>query len=268
MKELVELLKQARRDQEISLSEISEITKIQQRYLEALEAADFDQFPGEVYLKGALMNYAEAVGVDPKKVMELYHSSRGEAPPEKLEVSPPRKAAIPLPRSDKGPPLVYGIVVLALLLAASGYLFVQQYWPKKKPVPPVEQAESPISAEKESEPPKKEKAATPKPSSKLVLSEKKSTSRETSYSVRNAESLKLKLTSSEKCWIELRTDDKAEFPSRTLQEGEKITARAKRQIWIRLGNPPGVKLEINGVAVDETGDQKRPHNYLFVLKEK
>lgn len=268
MKELVELLKQARLDQEISLLEISKTTKIQLRYLEALEAADFDQFPGEVYLKGALVNYAEAVGVDPKKVLELYHSSRGEAPPEKLEVPPRRKTSIPLPRSDKGPPLVYGIVVLALLLAASGYLFVQQYWPKKKPVPPVEQAESSNSAEKESKAPKKEEAVTPKPSSKLVLSDEKSTSRETSFSVRNAESLKLKLTSSERCWIELRTDDKVEFPPRTLQEGEKITARAKRQIWIRLGHPPGVKLEINGVAVDETEDQKRPHNFLFVLEEK
>jgi len=86
------------------------------------------------------------------------------------------------------------------------------------------------------------------------------------FSVGNADSLDIKLTSLERCWVEMRTDDEEEFPSRILQKGEKITARAKDRIWIRLGHPPGARLKINGITVKETEEQKRPHNFLFVRK--
>ena len=270
MEELLEILKQARRDKEISLADISEETKIQLRYLEALESADFGKFPGEVYLKGALSSYATAVGLDSKDILERYHRSKGEEPPEKLEPTPLKKAQLP-PRPEKGPPLIYGIIVLSLLLFASGYLFVRQHWPKKEPAPPVEQqeeAQSPLKDDKKSEAPEKEEADPPELSSKLIISDKKSSSQETFFSVRHADSLKLELTSSERCWIELYTDEEAEFPPRNLKKNETITAKAKRQIWIRLGHPPGVELKVNGVTVDETGEQSRPHNFLFVLDEK
>ena len=126
MKELLDLLRQARREKQISLREISEQTKIQVHYLESLEAGDFDKFPGEVYLKGALRNYAETVGLDPKEVLSLYRSLKNEAPPEEPEAAPPKEAAAPPVRKERRPSFIYGLIVLVLLLVAGGYWFVEQ----------------------------------------------------------------------------------------------------------------------------------------------
>mgnify|MGYP000847699004 FL=1 len=265
VEELVELLKQARQEKGISLSEISEETKIQIYYLEALENADFDRFPGEVYLKGALTNYATMVGLEPKRVLDLYRNLGREEPPGEESKLPPKRKTVPLPRPERAPSLIYGLIILALLLTAGGYLFVEQCWPRKSPQEPVS-AEPPVATETEGDKPETVKPKPPEAAVKLTVSKSNSTSWETVFSVGNADSLDIKLTGLERCWVEMRTDDEEEFPSRILQKGEKITARAKDRIWIRLGHPPGARLKINGITVKETEEQKRPHNFLFVRK--
>lgn len=265
VKELVEHLKQARLEKKITLAEIGEETKIQLYYLEALEKADFDKFPGEVYLKGALTNYAGAVGLDPGKILDLYHHLKGEEPPEEEKIVLPKKKSVPLPRAERAPSLIYGLIILALLLTAGGYLFVEQYWPKKSPGLPADPVEAPVDSEKNNDEPKKEEPKAPEKTVKLTVSESKSTSRETVFSVRNAAILNLKLSGHDRCWIEMRTDEE-ELPSRILEKDETITARAKNKIWIRLGHPPGVELKINGITVKETEEQNKPHNFLFVRK--
>lgn len=268
VKELVELLRQARQEKKISLHEISEQTKIQLHYLEALEAANFDKFPGEVYLTGALRNYAVTVGLDPKEVLSLYRSLKGEASPKEPETAPPeRKAVLPV-RGERGPSLIYGIIVLALLLVAGGYWFVEQYRPKEAPEAPDPPAnhEEPLEPAKPGEPGGEAPGETesPEPSTELIISTAGSTSRETVFSARNAEHLELELTCGERCWIKMLVDDKEQFSPRNFRKGEEITARAIDRIWIRLGHPPGVELKINGVTVGEVRQQKNAHNFLFI----
>ena len=72
MKEIGNLLRQAREEKGKSLDEISRETKIQKRYLSLLEEGDFSSFSGEVYLKGALRNFAEAVCLNSSEIILLY----------------------------------------------------------------------------------------------------------------------------------------------------------------------------------------------------
>jgi cytoskeletal protein RodZ len=67
-----EELKRERELREITLREISEATKINLRYLEALERNDFERLPGGVFNKGFVRAYAEYIGVDPETMVNAY----------------------------------------------------------------------------------------------------------------------------------------------------------------------------------------------------
>jgi cytoskeletal protein RodZ len=65
-------LKEAREAKELSLDELQDITKIQKRYLVAIEEENFSILPGKFYAKAFIKEYAIAVGVDPNQLMEEY----------------------------------------------------------------------------------------------------------------------------------------------------------------------------------------------------
>jgi cytoskeletal protein RodZ len=67
-----EELRRERELRRISLREISESTKINVRYLDALERNDFKHLPGGVFNKGFVRAYAQYIGVDPDSMVNSY----------------------------------------------------------------------------------------------------------------------------------------------------------------------------------------------------
>jgi flagellar biosynthesis protein FlhG len=67
-----EELKTFRESRGISLRDISLVSKIGVRFLEYIEAERFSLLPAPVYLRGFLMAYAQAVGLDARGTMEAY----------------------------------------------------------------------------------------------------------------------------------------------------------------------------------------------------
>ncbi len=65
-------LKEAREAQNLSLEELQEITKIQKRYLLAIEEGNLQILPGKFYARAFMKEYANAVGLDPNELMEEY----------------------------------------------------------------------------------------------------------------------------------------------------------------------------------------------------
>ena len=57
-------LQKARLDKGLSLDDIQQTTKIQKRYLAAVENGQFDQLPGACYERAFVRQYANAVGLD------------------------------------------------------------------------------------------------------------------------------------------------------------------------------------------------------------
>jgi cytoskeletal protein RodZ len=70
--ELGTLLKKARQEKELTLDDIQERTKIRKKYLEAIEANDFDILPGKVYLKVFVKGYAREVDINYKELLNYY----------------------------------------------------------------------------------------------------------------------------------------------------------------------------------------------------
>ncbi|WP_234447094.1 helix-turn-helix domain-containing protein [Virgibacillus salexigens] len=65
-------LKEAREAKNLSLESLQETTKIQKRYLIAIEEGNLHILPGKFYARAFIKEYANAVGVDPDELMEEF----------------------------------------------------------------------------------------------------------------------------------------------------------------------------------------------------
>jgi cytoskeletal protein RodZ len=70
------LLKKAREQRRMSIAEVSRVTRIPVTMLETIERDHFDDLPGEVFVRGFLKSYAQAVRLVPADVLARYTSSR------------------------------------------------------------------------------------------------------------------------------------------------------------------------------------------------
>jgi transcriptional regulator with XRE-family HTH domain len=96
-------LRSARERQRISLSTIAEQTKIKASLLEALERDDVSQWPRGIFGRSHLRAYAQAIGLDPDKVVSEFlevHPDPDEEIPAILEVVQ-RGSAEPEDRSPR-----------------------------------------------------------------------------------------------------------------------------------------------------------------------
>lgn len=130
-----EELKRERELRQISLREVSEATKINLRYLDALEQNDFRHLPGGVFNKGFVRAYSEYIGVDPEAMVNAYlleeREQEGKDKDEEKPAPVPRHAtpvvvvADPLPAGRKARLVVLLALALTVALVAGGLLW---YW--------------------------------------------------------------------------------------------------------------------------------------------
>src|ERR1700753_4032170 len=82
-------LKKARDQRRMSLAEVARVTRIPVPTLASLESDHFDDLPGEVFVRGFLKSYAQAVRLVPEDVLARYTSSRRVAYVTPLPMSTP-----------------------------------------------------------------------------------------------------------------------------------------------------------------------------------
>lgn len=76
MERLGEKLRKRREELTLTIKDIEAKTNIRAKYLEAIETGDYDLVPGEVFLKGFIRNYSEAVGFDSANILKQYHAEK------------------------------------------------------------------------------------------------------------------------------------------------------------------------------------------------
>lgn len=76
MDELGLILQDARENKGLTLEEVQEETRINAKYLEALENGEYATLPSPVHVRGFLRNYARFLDLDPKPLLERYKQSQ------------------------------------------------------------------------------------------------------------------------------------------------------------------------------------------------
>jgi cytoskeleton protein RodZ len=125
MSEIGATLREARMRARIDISEIEAQTKIRAKYLRALENEEWDLLPGSTYVKTFLRTYAQALGLDPRPLLEDYRRDfERPSETEYAPISPPGRRPPPSPAGFHfGVNRVWvGIILLVVLFALIGIL--------------------------------------------------------------------------------------------------------------------------------------------------
>jgi cytoskeleton protein RodZ len=121
-------LKHERELRGVPLEEISGATKIHIRFLQALEDNQFDELPGEVFIKGYIRSYADTIGSDVEEMLNIYEESVGNKNIENISdsVSPSNTSA----KNFLGFALI-GLIILALIFGVRFLIFSKNNSPVK-----------------------------------------------------------------------------------------------------------------------------------------
>ncbi|MCY7676555.1 DUF4115 domain-containing protein [Bacillus safensis] len=277
----------------MSLEDLQTVTKIQKRYLLAIEQGNYDIIPGKFYVRAFIKQYAEAVGLNPEQLFEEFRkdvpSTYNDEVSDKLSNIKPQRE-LPKPAS-KVLELLPTILIIGgiLVVIAIIYVIVQAVnhdsGQKNNQAAP-QQSESKYEVSKDSslakDQKKKEKTSSDdkEKSSKKDDSSKddetvslKATNTEgstTTYEVSGADEMELTISASQASWLRVRDESGKVLKMGELKDGEsfKTDLSDLSQVDIRLGNASGIDIKVNDEKLKYELDPKNTMTQNIVIVNK
>jgi len=217
-------LADARHRAGLTVTQVGQQTRIREAIIRDIEQDDFASCGGDFYARGHIRSIAGAIGVDPVPLISEYDEAHGPVSPlraaEVFEPAKPIKI-----RERRSPSLtMFVVVVLLAIIGYGAYRLVagQGSGPPAagSPVPPSAQPSAVAKASPTSAP-----ASSPTPSN-LVINV---------------------AAGPESCWVQLtKTSDGSQIYMGVVSAGSSMTWTATQEVSIRLGNPGGITLTVNG----------------------
>ncbi|MGB7203231.1 MAG: helix-turn-helix domain-containing protein [Pyrinomonadaceae bacterium] len=125
---LGEKLRQAREDKGLTLSEVSEHTRISSLYLQSIENDDYKILPGGIFNKGFVKSYAKFVGINEQEALNDYTNLLGQSETKPQENAPYYRPEVLTDDTSSGSNLPT-ILIAGVILAAmtTGILYLVSY---------------------------------------------------------------------------------------------------------------------------------------------
>ncbi|WP_226566349.1 helix-turn-helix domain-containing protein [Bacillus stratosphericus] len=293
MTELGKRLIEAREEKGMSLENLQTATKIQKRYLLAIEQGNYDIIPGKFYVRAFIKQYAEAVGLNPEQLFQEFRkdvpSTYNDEVSDKLSNIKPQRE---LPKSaSKVLELMPTILVIGgiLVVIAIIYVIVQAVnhdsGQQNNQTAP-QQSESKYEVSEDSslakDQKKKEKASSDdkEKTSKKDDSSKdddavslKATNTEgstTMYEVSGADDMELTISATQASWLRVRDEAGKVLKMGELKDGESFQTDLSElsQVDIRLGNATGIDIKVNDETLKYELDPKNTMTQNIVIVNK
>jgi cytoskeletal protein RodZ len=220
-----ESLAEARRQAGLTIGQVSHQTRIRESIIRSIEQDDFTACGGDFYARGHIRSIATAVGADPVPLISAYDAEHGSSRTLRAaEIFDPVKPV--KIRDPRSPSLsMFAAVVLLAIIGFGAYRLVTHNSDKSHP--PKAAAAASHRATTSAAPtvhPSSSPSPTP-PRSDVVI----------------------QLTANEDCWVLLtRRSDGSQIFMGVVPAGSTRTWTEKRAVKMRLGNPPGVVLTVDG----------------------
>ncbi len=259
LKKLADELKEARKNTNISLKEIASKTRIDIKFLEALEEGDFEVMP-EVYIRAFIKEYAIQTKLDPDEILRKYELAKANKPIDDVEefIEEPSQEQ-PVEETKEQPVkrefadeitqdetetqssfaenrtlILSGIIIFILALAAVYFLFIKQ-------------SASDIIVERPFEEILKDQQTDQ--NQRFEIEEEPAS---TSNTVAPSDSLVLSINAVDTCWFSVTVDGNQEREF-MLFKNTSTTVKAAKRFDLVVGNLGGVNLKLNGKVLPTNG---------------
>jgi len=234
MGELGDLLRKTREDKGLSLAQVEQATRIRSDYLQALEEEAYERLPAPVYAKGFLRNYALYLGLDPQKVLSLYHE------PEAAVETTPGAAMLDEPLKPFTVRRLWPVGLIPLLIAvvAIGWWGYQRYYgmmPFARAAPTPTPTTAPTATR-----------TLPTPTVPPPTTTSSPTATASPTLTPTAVGLELSIeVVDQRSWLLVLADGERVFAG-ILEPGARDTWTARQRIVLRSGNAGAVRITLNG----------------------
>jgi transcriptional regulator with XRE-family HTH domain len=214
-----ETLADARRQAGLTVTQVSRETRIRESIIRDIEQGDFSACGGDFYARGHIRSIAAVVGTDPVPLISEYDGEHG--PPGAIRAADIFEPSTPIKIRERRSPslsLIVAVVLLAII-GFGAYRLVSHHGRTGAAAGPT--LRPTVRAKPTAHP-----SPSPTPTSSDVV---------------------IQLTATEDCWVLLTTGSSgSQIYMGVVPAGSSMTWTEKQAVNVRLGNPGGVVLTVNG----------------------
>jgi cytoskeletal protein RodZ len=218
-------LAQARRQAGLTISQVSQQTRIRETIVRGIERGDFSACGGDFYARGHIRSIARTVGLDPDQLLREYDASHGA--PHAIRAAEVFEPSTPIKLKERRS-LNWSAVMILALIVIVGYGVYHLVSGSPKASPSAAQTTIHHAHHSAAPPP----ASSPPPTSG------------TTVTVRELV-IKMVVTN-EPCWVGFTTLTGGYLTQATLPPGTAKTWTFRHPVDMTIGNPSAVELTVNG----------------------
>lgn len=233
-------LAEARRQAGLTVSQVSQRTRIRETIIRGIEHGDFSACGGDFYARGHIRSIAKAVGIDPEGLIHEYDATHGA--PGGIRAADVFEPATPIKLRERRS-LNWSAAMIVVLVVVLGYgvyravTAVGSSHPAASANPP-----SHSSAPSSPAPTTPAPSATPAPVRHHVV---------------------IRLTAIEDCWVEFTTPAGRYLFQAYVTGGSARTWTFRHAVTMQIGNPGGIRLTVNGKNLGRPGSPGQPLTLSF-----
>jgi len=237
-------LAEARRQSGLTVTQVSQQTRIRETIVRGIERGDFSACGGDFYARGHIRSIAKAVGLDPDQLVSEFDATHGA--PHAIRAAEVFEPSTPISIKE-GRHLNWSVVMVVALAAIVGFVVYHAVSGSGGTASPS------ASSQHVSAPPTHPVTHRPTPAHTGGST--------TTY--RKELVVKVAVKSSD-CWIEFTTyPDGAYVTQDTLLPGQTKTWKFKYAVSMQIGNPGAVVLTVNGHSHGSPGPVGNPITLSF-----
>jgi len=114
---LGQVFQRYRKAERKKIEQVEKDIRISKRVIESIEADDYEKLPDEVYLKYIIKSYAQYLGLDYNKLLNLYQETKKQNIETKSKTKKPKKV-----RAFLTPQMIRNFIIAIIIIALLSYL--------------------------------------------------------------------------------------------------------------------------------------------------